>query len=424
MEVSHSFVVWISRHRAALPVKKLCLNGIALFMVLVAARVHGQPDQPTINFQNSVGSSNLLFQLPTQAGWFYTFQQSADLANWSYLTNSFGDGTTLNWTNSMATNGVNFYRVTVNAPNTTILTNYHSWNNSISLNNGIVEAVIVPTIGRVQQFRFLGDTNNAFFEDSTLYGQTPATNTYKGWGADKAWPAAQNSWLPTWPPTNFDRMTQTGAITNGVVTMTSQVDSTFGIRITRVIQLLFNEPVMQIQTTFDRVATPARTLINSNIAVWIDCQANVSMSSRCYVPVPSPSIFVNGYTTTGDAFFGPAFTTNFTSANGLISFGPDSARSHKLGFDSGTLVLVGTNISLRIDAPRVPGATYTAGGCSTEVYTAQYSSSTPFFELECLSPAPTLPVGGKITYVTTYSLFHRTGATTDAEAQKVLAWQY
>jgi hypothetical protein len=107
----------------------------------------------------------------------------------------------------------------------------------------------------------------------------------------------------------------------------------------------------------------------------------------------------------------------------LISFGPDSATSHKLGFDSGTLVLVGTNISLRIDAPRVPGATYTAGGCSTEVYTGQYTT-TPYFELELLSSAPTLPVNGELTFITAYSLFRRTGVTTDAEAQKVLAWQY
>jgi len=202
--------------------------------------------------------------------------------------------------------------------------------------------------------------------------------------------------------------------------MVSQVDSTFGIRTTRVIQLLFNEPVMQIRTTFDRVATPARTLINSNIAVWIDCQASVSTSSKVYIPVPSPSIFApTNYTLSGDAYVGfNGMPPSFNQANGLISFGPDSSKSHKLGFDSGTLVLVGTNISLRMDAPRIPNATYTSG-FNSAVYTAQYSASSPFFELELLSPAPTLSVGQSITFITTYSLFHRTGATTDAEAQKV-----
>ena len=409
--------------------------GAAFLFALAVARVQGQPAQPTINLQTTAGSSNLLFQLATTLGWFYTFQQSTDLSNWVYATNSFGDGTTLNWTNPISgTNGAKYFRVTVNAPNTAVFTNYAKWtnNNVVDINNGIVEAIVVPQANRVLQFRFLGDTNNAFWEVAASSGETNnPSGSWIDYGGDKAWPAAQNSWSPTWPPGTFDKMTNSVGITNGVVTIFRQADSRFGVTCTRVVQLLFNEPVMQVKTIFNRVQTPSSSsLLSSNIAVWIDCQANVSMSSRCYVPVPSPTIFTNaltyGYTTNQvDAFFGPSFATNFTDANGLISFGPDSAKSHKLGFDSGTLVLVGTNISLRIDAPRVSGATYTAGGCSTEVYTAQYNSSTaPYFELECQSPAPTLPVGGELTFITTYSLFHRTGATSDAEAQKVLSWQY
>ncbi len=401
-------------------------NGVVFLIAFAAAHVQGQPTQPWVNLEWTTGSSNLLLQLATQPGWFYTLQHSTNMANWRYATNAFADGTSLNWTGTVGSNDTaKFFRVMVNAPNTAVFTNYHSWNNSVSLNNGIVEAVIVPTIGRVQQFRFFGETNNAFWEDSSLYGQSPSTSTYKGWGGDKAWPAPQNSWNPTWPPSDFDRKTNSASFTNGIVTMVSQVDSRFGIRTTRIVELLFNQPVMKVRTIFERAATPSpSSLLSSNIAVWIDCQANVSMSSRCYVPVPSPSIFANGYTLTGDAYFGPSLPPSYAKVNGVISFGPDTASSHKVGFDSGMLVLVGTNISLRIEAPRVPGATYTAGGCSTEVYTAQYSSTSPFFELELLSPAPALAVGEKREFVTTYSLFHRTGATTDAEAQKVLSWQY
>jgi hypothetical protein len=221
-------------------------------------------------------------------------------------------------------------------------------------------------------------------------------------------------------------MTNAVSFANGLVTnMVIQADSRFGIRATRIVELLFNEPVMRIRTIFARTVTPApSSLLGSNIAVWIDCQANVSMSSRCYVPVPSPSIFANGYTLTNDAYFGPSLPVNYSNANGLISFGPDTAASHKVGFDSGTLVLVGTNLSLRVDAPRIPGVAYPAGGCSTEVYTAQYGSSSPYFELELLGPISTLPVGGTMQFITTYSLFRRTEPTTDAEAQKVLSWQY
>jgi hypothetical protein len=306
-------------------------------------------------------------------------------------------------------------------PISTALTNYHGWDNAITVNNGLVEAVIVPTIGRVMQFRFAGDTNNAFWENPSFFGQNPFPR-FKDFGGDKAWPAPQNSWRPNWPPSDFDTMTNAASITNGVVTMVRATDTRFGIRSTRIIELLPNQPVMKIRTIFERVAAPAQaSLLDSNIAVWVDCQAGVSKESRCYIPVPSPSIFTNGYTLTGDAFFGPTLPPSYVQTNGLISLGPDTAGSHKVGFDSGTLVLVGTNLTLRLEAPRVPGVPYTSGGCSAEVYTAKYEAASPFFELELLSPAPPLAVGQTREFVTTYSLFHRTEPTPDAEAQKALS---
>ncbi|HEX5397533.1 MAG TPA: hypothetical protein VFY06_00600, partial [Verrucomicrobiae bacterium] len=82
--------------------------------------------------------------------------------------------------------------------------------------------------------------------------------------------------------------------------------------------------------------------------------------------------------------------------------------------------LVGPDLSLRVDAPRVPGATYPDGNSSTEVYTA----GSNYFELEMLGPLKDLPVGGKMEFVTTYTLFHRTESTPNAEAQKILASQH
>ena len=168
--------------------------GVALLLAIAPARVQGQA-QPSISVQSAGAGSNLLFQLNTQSNWFYTFQQSANFTNWGYAADYYASNTSLNWTNPIATNGTAaFFRVKVNAPNPAANTNYHSWANSVTINNGLVEAVIVPTIGRVQQFRFLGDTNNAFWEDPTLYGQSPSTNSYKGFGGNKAWPAPQYGW--------------------------------------------------------------------------------------------------------------------------------------------------------------------------------------------------------------------------------------
>ena len=274
-------------------------SGVALLLALAAPGVKGDPVQPWISLQGD-GQSGLLFQLATQPGWVYTFLQSTTLTNWTYATNYYANGAPLNWTSSMSpTNPGGYYRVSVNPPNPIAYTNYHGWTNAVTINNGIVEAVIVPAIGRVLQFRFLGDTNNAFWEDTTTYGMFPTNGNYKGWGGDKAWPAAQNSWSPTWPPGDFDEMTNSVSFANGVVTnKAAQADSRFGIRAARVIELLYNEPVMRIRTIFVRTANPPDPLLlTSNLAVWIDCQANVSTSSRVYIPVPSPSIFApNNYT--------------------------------------------------------------------------------------------------------------------------------
>ena len=308
-------------------------------------------------------------------------------------------------------------RPPVNGPNTAVETNYHSWTNVVSVNNGLVEALVNPTDGRVQQFRFVGDTDGALWENSQLYGKAPGGGFgYNNFGGDKAWPSPQSAW--GWPPPRgFDGRANAVSLSNGVVTLVTQVDTRYKIQVTRNIELLINQPVMRITTIFERTAETSQT--SNELGVWIDCQAAVSSDSRCYVPVPSPSIFTNGYTTTGSAQFTAVLPPTFTNTNGLISFSMPPAGNQKLGFDGGTLALVGTKLDLRVDAPRVPGATYPDGNSSTEVYTAQ-----GYFELEMLGPLAQLPVGGKMQFVTIYSLFRRTEPTPDAEAQKVLSWHY
>lgn len=303
------------------------------------------------------------------------------------------------------------------APKTALLPEYHSWTNVVSVNNGLVEALVNPADGRVQQFRFVGDTNGALWENPALYGRTPGNGFgYNNFGGDKAWPSPQSAW--GWPPPKgFDGRTNTVSFTNGAVTLVTSVDPKYKIQVTRNIELLPNQPVMKITTIFERTAETSLT--NNELGVWIDCQAAVSTDSRCYVPVPSPSIFPNGYTTTGSAQFTTTLPPAFTDTNGLVSFSMPPSGNQKLGFDGGTLALVGTQLDLRVDAPRVPGATYPDGNSSTEVYTAQ-----GYFELEMLGSLAKLPVGGQMQFVTFYSLFHRTEATPDAEARKVLSWRY
>src|ERR1041384_218159 len=85
-------------------------------------------------------------------------------------------------------------------------TNYHGWTNSILVSNGRVEAVIVPAIGRVMQFRFAGEEDGPFWENSAMTGKAPdpAATEWGNFGGDKTWPAPQSDWPKTtpraWPP--------------------------------------------------------------------------------------------------------------------------------------------------------------------------------------------------------------------------------
>jgi len=301
------------------------------------------------------------------------------------------------------------------SPAAAVVTNYHSWSNAISLNNGVVEVIVVPSIGRVQQFRFVGDTNGVFWENAGLFGRS-ASGFYKNFGGDKAWPSPQADW--NWPPPRgFDGSTYVVSCTNGIVTMTGPVDQSYGIRVTRSIGLVSNRSVMLVKTVFERTSATAR--IDKELGAWIDCQVAVTGESRCYAPVPASSIFVSGYTTNGSSIFTPSLPALFTNAAGLVSFGRDPRAYHKLGFDNGTLVMVGPSLSLRMDAPRIALANYPDGNSSTEVYTG--SGADAYFELEMMGPLTKLAVGSQLEFITMYSIYRRTETTPDAEARKLLS---
>ncbi len=344
---------------------------LVLWLVLSSAVGHvltfAQPSAPKLDVQ--VDSSNVVFGLSGQSGLFYTWQTSSDLSNWIPHEAIYANSAALSLTES----------------------------------------------GRVLQFRFFGYSDGAFWENRNLYGQTATPtswNTEGGFGGDKAWPSPQSDW--GWPPpSGFDGSPNQVAITNGVVVLSSPEDPTYRIRVTRVIELKFDEPVMRITTTFQRTA--ATTWTNKQLGTWIITQLQEPMG--CYVPVPQPSIFANGYTQLGNGM-----PTQFRNTNGVISFTRDTAAAHKLGFDSGVLVWVGTNVALRIDAPRqsgLPASSYPDGGCSTEIYTNP-GTNAPYVELESLGPLYLLPVGAQKDFVTTYTLFHRTQTDPDAEARIIL----
>lgn len=298
----------------------------------------------------------------------------------------------------------------------TVVTDYNGWSNAIVLNNGLVEAVVVPAAGRVMQFRFIGSTNGPFWENPKLFGKTSANNNWNttgAFGGDKSWPAPQTDWRGSWPPpTGFDGNPYTYGITHGTVTLTSVIDSAYKIQVTRTIELVPNQPVMRIKTVFERFDSATRT---NPVAVWVITQFNDP--AGIYVPVPYPSIFAP----TNYQQLGSGLPAQFTNERGLISLTRDPAAQRHLGFDAGSLAWVGTDVSLRMDAPRVaglPATNYPNGGSSTVVYTNP--NPTPYVELECFGPLTNLLSGQTVSFTTTYTLFKRSEPTPEAEGRKIL----
>ena len=292
--------------------------------------------------------------------------------------------------------------------------NYHGWSDAIVMSNGKVEAVIVPGVGRVMQFRFAGEQDGPFWENQQMFGRSPDSKAseWGNFGGDKTWPSPQADWpkIATrgWPPPPaFDSMpVEWTPIAVNAGTLTSPVDPYYGIRTTRRIELDPNLPVMKITTTYEKVQGEPR-----KVGVWIITQLKDPVG--VFAPIPKPSRFAEGFNRQSDQL--PA---NMKFENGLVSLTRNRTGSYKIGTDASTLLWVGEKEIVRIDAPRVASAEYPNQGSSAEVYTNP--DPLTYVELEMLGPLHTMRVGDRIKQVNTYTLMRRSVPTAEAEARKVL----
>jgi hypothetical protein len=176
-----------------------------------------------------------------------------------------------------------------------VRTNYLGWENVILVSNGRVEAIIVPQIGRVMQFRFAGEAEGPFWENPELLGRLPdpQSTNWANFGGDKVWPAPQAEWkdhtrhdFP--PPAGFDGLPYEAKLDGFVVTLTSAVDPSYGIRVRREIQLALDAPVMSITTTLDKVKG-----YSLRVSAWVVTQMKNPVAA--YSLVPQPSRFREGF---------------------------------------------------------------------------------------------------------------------------------
>lgn len=294
-----------------------------------------------------------------------------------------------------------------------IRTNYHGWDDAILLSNGRVEAVIVPAIARVMQFRFAGETDGPFWENESLYGRLPdpQSTNWLNFGGDKAWPAPQSDWKRVtpraWPaPAGFDAVPFKAEIHGWEVTLTSPVDPYYGIRTRRVIKLAIDDPVMTITTTFQKVG--GQPLL---VSVWGVTQLKEAVT--VYTPLIPASRFREGYVLQSE---NPP--PSLRARGGGLTLTRSPKQAHKIGTDGSTLIWMSAEVVLRIDSPRQILRTYPDEGASVEVYTSP--DPLPYVELEMLGPLTKMKQSEEISRSSTYTLLRRTEADPELEARKLL----
>jgi hypothetical protein len=287
---------------------------------------------------------------------------------------------------------------------------YNGWPDCCLIANDSVEAIVVPAIGRVMQFRIAGVGEGAFWENRAMDGQLPDSNEWINFGGDKCWPAPQSAWLwqqgRDWPPpVAFDALPVEAVVCEGGVALTSPVDQGFGIQVTRNVELDPKLPVMRIRTEFRKVAgEPVK------VSVWTITQ--MREPERVFVPLRKKSKMPGGFVRLIDAE-----PEGLRIEGGLLSLARHPAKCIKIGADATSLICVGPASVIRIDAEDGPGE-YPDGGCIVQVYTNP--NPMPYVELETLGPLAAMSAGDRIERTTVYTIMPRSVSDPKAEARRLL----
>jgi hypothetical protein len=287
---------------------------------------------------------------------------------------------------------------------------YHGWPGSFVISNGIEEITVVPAIGRVMQFHFVGEPGT-FWENPDMFGKRPDSKSaeWSNFGGDKTWPAPQEDWSKMvgrgWPPpSTFDSVPLEGKVVSNSVELESPVDPAYGIRFRRRIELDRCKPVMTITTTYERTS-------GNPVKVAIGVITQLSDPERVFMVLPQKSRFPKGYV---QQQFG--LPDDLRVDGRFVSM--RRGRQAQIGSDADTLVWMNDHYVLRIDSPRVRGAEYADQNTNATIYTS--ADPLKYVELEPFGPLRTMKVGDHMEWVVTYTLMRRTTADPLAEAKRVM----
>ncbi len=272
------------------------------------------------------------------------------------------------------------------------------WEKTI-LRSESAEVTIVPAIGRIMQFGFIGEPG-IFWNAPELLGKPadPARTEWQNFGGEKVWPAPEKDWAhfssrETWlPPAGFDATPATLAETTETsAIMTWPADLTVGILMKRRISLAGSS--LKVTTIWSRVAHGP-----SPLAIWTIAQ--FKHPKKCFIGKAPERTLPRGI-----------IQLSKTSAPSLREFPAaysitrDPEVAYKIGTAGSDLIWADEETICHIRIAPSAGDIQPDAGSRVQIYTNP--DNKPYVELETLGSLAVIPVGSTISETTTYTLHHR-----------------
>lgn len=281
------------------------------------------------------------------------------------------------------------------------MVDYQGWKNVYRLENGTVELIVVPQIGRIMHYGYIGGPN-MLWVNPALHGKignkTP-NNEWVNFGGDKVWPSPQSKWNANgWPPdTNLDGSRhRVRMLPNHHLILLSLASQKFGLRFQREIALDETGTGVSITNTMHNTSQGP-----INWGIWEVTQ--VDDPDVIKLPLHKGGHFSSGYYTFKDADPQPGM---LTVTDTEVQLKRNTAKACKIGNDApeGWIRAEKAGITFEVSAEYDASKTYPDDGCGQEIYTNP--DPLKYIEMELLSPMPDkpLPSGEKANFTTHWKL--------------------
>jgi len=315
----------------------------------------------------------------------------------------------------------------------------HDWPDALRLNNGYLNLIVTPSVGRVMRFGF-PDAPNVLWtnpshrpprlgeslEDKPVSPESDSAHVVrKNYGGDRAWPWPQDQWPQylgrTWPPPlELDQMPMRARLVGPLgIQMQSDPVQGYGVRMTRQITLDPKAPRATLVTRFERASADLPPV---ELAAWQITQVPADAGATVYAKLALGGKVIG---------LPPApYEARHEVGPGVIALEPPQTSAAKWGFDADALAWsMGELLFIARSQTAATESSQYRTGERAQVYVAgapdpqHLNANTPtrYFELEFTSPRKDLARNQVPELTTIWELYRNEGGKfTDADVVAIL----